>query len=508
MHKFYFIIAVLLTSGIVFAEEKVEPKKEAAAIVPLKDEIVETTHSATIDGKPISYKAIAGSIVLKDDNSKEKANIFYVAYMKEGERDKNRPITYCFNGGPGSSSVWLHMGVFGPQRVNFNEEGPFTPPYSTINNEYSILDLTDLVFIDPVSTGFSRPAPGEDAKQFYGVEEDVEYIAKFIRLFSTRYERWDNPKFLAGESYGTTRAAALAQQLYEKHRIYINGILLISSILNFQTLNDPQNGNDLPYAMYLPTFTATAWYHKKLAPELQADLNKSLRLAEDFALNDYSLALLQGDKLDPKRKEEVIEKLAYLTGLSKDYVRRANLRLNKCFFSKELLRDEHRTVGRFDSRFKGIDSESNGSYPEGDPSADAIFGPFAGAFNEYLRSQLNWKDDKEYNILVSVGQWNYGKSGNSFLNVAEKLREVMTAIPGLKVYVASGYFDLATPYFGSDYTINHLGLDPSLRPYVSMKYYEAGHMMYIHPESLIKMKQDIAEFYRNPGPKTPNPIGR
>lgn len=506
MNKLYLIAILMFTVSMGFAEEKAETKKETAP--PVKEEVVETSHSATINGQTVGYKAIAGNMILKDDSGKEKASIFYVAYIKDGEKNNDRPITYCFNGGPGSSSVWLHMGVFGPQRVLFNEEGGSTPPYQTVNNEYSILDLTDLVFIDPVSTGYSRAAPGEDAKQFHGAEEDVEWIAKFIRLFSTRYERWDSPKFLAGESYGTTRAAALAQQLYEKHRLYINGIVLISSILNFQTLNDPQNGNDLPYALALPSFTATAWYHKKLNPELQADLQKSLKMSEEFALGEYSLALLQGDRLDPKKKDEIIAKVAAFSGLSKDFVRNTNMRICPFQFTKELLRSEQRTVGRFDSRFKGIDSNASGSYNENDPSADAIFGPFAGAFNEYVRSQLNWKEDKEYNILVSLGQWNYSKAGNSFYNVAEKLREVMTVIPGLRVFVGNGYFDLATPYFASDYTFNHLNLDPSLRPYLMMKYYEAGHMMYINPPSLVKMKNDLAEFYKNPGPKIGNRIQR
>lgn len=506
MKKIYLIVATFFILSSLHAEEKTESKKEVPP--SSKEEVVETSHSVTIDGKTIAYKAIAGNIVLKDDQGKEKASIFYVAYIKDGERSKDRPITYSFNGGPGSASIWLHLGVFGPQRVAYNEEGPSTPPYATVNNDYSILDLTDLVFIDPVSTGYSRPAPGEDAKQFHGVEEDVESIGKFIRIFSSRYDRWDSPKYLAGESYGTTRAVALSEQLFEKHRMYINGLVLLSSILNFQTLSDPQNGNDLPYAMSLPTFTATAWYHKKLAPELQEDFGKALKLSEEFALGDYSLALLQGDLIDPKKKEEIIDRLAYFSGLSRDFVSRSNMRVNNFRFAKELLRSDRRTVGRFDSRFKGIDSDAVGAYTESDPSADAIFGPFAGAFNEYVRTQLNWKEDKEYNILVSLGQWNYSKTGNSFLNVAEKLREVMTVVPGMRVFVGNGYFDLATPYFGSDYTMNHLGLDPSLRPYLTMKYYEAGHMMYIHPESLVKMKKDLVEFYTNPGPKVRNPISR
>lgn len=504
MFKYFF--AFLFTTAALFAADK--PAEASVPAAPTKEEAVETSHTVTINGQPISYKAIAGTLVLKDDNGKEKASIFYTAYIKDGEEPGKRPITFCFNGGPGSASVWLHIGVFGPKRVDFNEEGPNTPPYGMVNNEFSILDLTDLVFIDPVSTGFSRPAQGEDVKQFHGVDEDVESVAKFIRLFTTRYGRWDSPKFIAGESYGTTRAAALANHLHSFHKMYVNGIILISSILNFQTLNDPSNGNDLPYILALPTYTATAWYHKKLKPEYQENLHKTLHAVEEFALSEYAQALFQGDRLDPEKRKEIITKLSEFTGLSPQFVDNANLRIYMSRFSKELLRNDKKTIGRFDTRFKGLDVVALGDSAETDPSADAIFGPFTGAFNEYLRADLGLKEDKEYNILVKVQPWNYGKATNSFLNVADDLREVMTSTPGLRVFVGNGYYDLATPYFASDYTFTHLGIDPSLQPYLTLKYYEAGHMMYVNPPSLKQMREDLAFYYKNPGPPPPNPIAR
>lgn len=465
----------------------------------VKEEQSETTHTIKIGGEEIHYKATAGTMVLKDSEGKSKASVFYIAYTKEGvENNSERAVTFCFNGGPGSSAIWLHLGVFGPKRVELTEEGYAHSPYQVIDNEYSILDRTDLVFIDPVSTGYSRAAPGEDPKQFHGVEEDIKSVAEFIRLYTTRNKRWGSPKFLAGESYGTTRAAGLAGHLHNHHRMYLDGVILLSSVLNFQTLVDGNRGNDFPYMLYLPSYTAAAWYHKKLPEELlQKPLPKVLEEAEQFVIEDYSLALLKGRRLSDDEKSKVIEKLAYFTGLSQDYIMRTNLRINIHRFCRELLRDEERTIGRFDSRFKGIEADAVGEYSHHDASADAIFGGFTAAFNQYVSYDLKWEKDEPYKVLSrDVWPWDFGKTKNEYLNVSETLREVMTRNPKLKVFIASGYYDLATPYFATEYTVDHLGLDPSLADHINIHYYGAGHMMYIHLPSLIKLKQDLNHYIK------------
>jgi len=475
--------------------EEMPEKKENKNLEKVEEIISTTTHSVKIAGNTLNYQATAGNLIIKSDDGKDKASIFYTAYTKDGTDLGNRPITFCFNGGPGSSSVWLHLGTFGPRKVEFDDNGYALPPYHLVENEYSILDLTDLVFIDPVSTGYSRALPGEDAKQFHGVDEDVKSVANFIRLFVTKNNRWGSPKYLAGESYGTTRAASLAGYLHDEHFLYCNGVILISSILNFQTLNDHQNGNDLPYVLFLPTYTKTAAFYKKLAPELLKNMDKTMADVQNFALKDYTVALMQGDALDPKTRQEIIDKLSYYTGISKEYIDGENLRINSMHFAKELLRSERRTVGRFDTRYKGIDLNTCGETFEFDPSAEAIFGAFTATFNYYMKNDLKWDSNIEYKILTSVSPWNYGKATNQYLNVGDSLREVMTKNPSLKVFVGSGYYDLATPYFATDYTFNHLNLDPTLRPHVTMKYYEGGHMMYVQKVSLIKLKKDLADFF-------------
>jgi carboxypeptidase C (cathepsin A) len=476
------------------SESKETPDKTACKDV--KEELSETRHEVVINGQVVAYKALAGNIILKDDKCEPKATIFYISYTKEGVDDlKQRPITFCFNGGPGSSSAWLHVGVFGPRRVSLTERGDALPPYCLIDNAYSILDVTDLVFIDPVSTGYSRAIPVEEAKHFHGVEEDIKSIAEFIRLYTTRFNRWESPKFLAGESYGTTRAAGLAGYLHDKYYMYMNGILLVSSVLNFQSI-DFTDGNDLPYLLFLPSYTAAAWYHKRLEPELQNDLMRTLQEAENFVINEYSLALFKGNMLSVREKQNIIEKLARYTALSPEYIDRSNLRIDIMRFVKELLRNQKRTIGRFDSRFEGIDANAAGEYFDYDPSADAIFGAFTATLNYYLHSELKWKQDNHYKILTNVQPWDYGIATNQYLNVAETLRGVMTKNPHMRVFVANGYYDLATPYFATEYTFSHLNLDPSLADHVSMSYYDAGHMMYIHRPSLIKLKQDLANFYR------------
>lgn len=456
-----------------------------------------TDHVIKIKGQTLEYTAIAGTLNLKDEKGQPKASIFFVAYLKKTDPiEKQRPLTFCFNGGPGAAAVWLHMGMLGPKRVLLNQDKFTPPPYSYIDNEYSLLDTSDLVFIDPVSTGYSRAAPGEDLKQFHGVEEDIKSVGEFIHLFTTRYERWDSPKFIAGESYGTTRAAGLAEHLLDKYKLYLNGVVLISTVLDFQTISFDE-GNDLAYILYLPSYTATAWYHQKLSSDLQKDLKTTLAEAERFAFNDYALALLKGDALEPAKKDEVIKKVSKYTGLPESVVKRANLRLDMARFATELLRDHKQILGRFDSRFVGFQENAWGDYRGYDPSTAAIFGAFTATFMEYIRKDLKWTRDDQYQVLTSISHWNYGNASNSYLNMSENLRNCMTKNPALKVYVASGFYDLATPYFATRYTFDHLGLEASLRNHVTYGFFESGHMMYVHIPSLEKLKSDLTEFYKS-----------
>ena len=490
--------------------EEEKDQSEDLPLGELQDQLSTTQHSVTIGQQEIHYTVIAGTIVLKEeqekdsksDGEKAKASVFFVAYTLDNVGDTaKRPITFSFNGGPGSSSVWLHLGVLGPRRVETDQQGNLLqPPYQLVENQYSILDQTDLVFIDPISTGFSRVVQGEEAKQFHGFRKDIESIGDFIRLYTTRYQRWTSPKFLIGESYGTTRAAGLSGYLQERHGLYLNGIMLISSVLDFQTIRF-MNGNDLPYILYLPSFTATAWYYNLLDEELQADLYQTLREVEEFAVGEYTVALMKGTDLLEDERQEVIRKLTRYTGLPIDYIGRTDLRVNIMRFCKELLRNQGKTVGRFDSRFTGLDRDSVGERFEYDPSYTNILGPYTATLNDYLRSQLKFESDLAYEILTDrVHPWNYDTHQNQYVNVTDTLRKAMTTNPYLKVFVASGYYDLATPYMATRYTFNHLGLDKSLQQNVSMSFYEAGHMMYVHQQSLIQLKEDLEGFIQLANP--------
>jgi len=452
-----------------------------------------THHTMTLGGKPFAYTATAGYMPMKDENGKLKANIFYVAYTKDGA-SRERPITYAFNGGPGSSSVWLHLGAIGPKRVLLTEEGwAPPPPYRLVDNDQTWLAFTDVVFIDPVTTGFSRPADGEKPEQFHGLEEDLQSVGDFIRLWTTRNGRWPSPKFLAGESYGTTRAAGLSSYLQNRHGMYLNGIVLMSTILNFQTARFDV-GNDLPYVLFLPSYTAAAWYHKKLAPDLAASLPKALEESEKFAAGPYTLALGKGANLSAPERQQTVQELARLTGLSTEYVDEHDMRLALQDFNRELLRKERRVVGRLDGRFSAPARGGDGI--SSDPSYAAIYGPFTAMLNDYVKSELKYENDLPYEILTDrVRPWSYATYENRYVNVAERLRGAMTQNPALKVLVAAGYYDFATPYFAAQYTFDHMGLDPSLQKNIHIEHFEAGHMMYIHKPSLEKLTKDVAAFY-------------
>jgi carboxypeptidase C (cathepsin A) len=481
--------------------KKEEPKPDSKEP---KDELSETTNSVTINGVEIRYRATAGTIVIKDEEDKPHARFFFIAYTRLGGNATNlaeRPITFSFNGGPGSSSVWLHMGLLGPRRVQLKEDGGLPPPpFKLVNNEYSLLDVTDLVFIDPISTGYSRPLPGEDPKKYHGVEEDLASVGDFIRLYITRYKRWPSPKFIIGESYGTTRAAGLSGYLEQHFGIYINGIVLVSSVLDFSTISlNP--GNDLPYILFLPSETAAAWYHKKLPPDLQADRAKALAESERFALGDFSRALMQGASLSPAERQQVVKELARLTGLSEDFVDRSDLRINDQQFFKELLRDRRLTIGRFDTRRTGEDRNAVGDTPEYDPSYFSALGPFTATLNDYVRRDLKFESDLPYEILTGkVSPWSFSSAQNRYLDVAETLRAAMTHNPYLKIFAANGYYDMATPYLATRYTFDHIGLPPDLQTNVSMGYYDGGHMMYVNRPSLVQLKKDLTDFIHSAVP--------
>ncbi len=505
MHRILVALLLLFTPCSALGQEEAAKAAPASkAVAEETKEPVTTRHEVTIGGKKIEYDATAGYMVLPSYDGKARANVFFISYTKSGEEidPATRPILFAFNGGPGSSSVWLHLGAIGPRRVLMTDgdERPDepalpSPPYRLAPNEYAWLDLADLVFIDPVGTGYSRPVEGESARQFQGLDEDIQAVGDFIRLYVTRHERWSSAKFLAGESYGTTRAAGLSGYLQDTHGMNLNGIVLISSVLNFQTIRFDV-GNDTPYWLFLPTYTATAWYHRQLEPALQRDLEGTLSEVKEWARTKYLVALGRGADLTPAEHDEIATTLARYTGLSKDFVERSNLRIGISHFTKELLRHKRRTVGRLDSRYTGIDAHSVGSSPDFDPSYEAIQGPYTATLNDYLRRELGYNNDLPYEILTGrVNPWSYASASNRYANVGETLRRSMSTNRDLHVLFASGYYDLATPFFASDYTVSHLGLDPSLRPNVSTTYYESGHMMYIRGADLAKLKSDVAAFF-------------
>ena len=483
------------------------PSPTPPAPVP-QDTLSVTHHTATIGGQELRYTATTGTLVLKEEAQKDgasegekaKATVFFVAYTKDDAEPGTRPLTFSFNGGPGSSSVWLHLGLLGPKRVVFDDIGnPTPPPYKLVDNDYSLLDASDLIFIDPVSTGYSRAVTGEKPEEFHGFKKDLESVGDFIRLYTSRYGRWVSPKYLIGESYGTTRAAGLSGYLQSRHGLNLSGVMLVSSVLDFGTLR-PQPGNDLPHLLILPSFAATAWYHHKLPEDLQEKpLAEVLREVEAFALGEYALALMQGDRLPAEKHTEICSKLARYTGLSETYLGHANLRVDIMRFVRELLRAEKRTVGRLDSRFTGGERDAAGETFSYDPSYATIQGPYTATFNDYVRRELGFESDLSYEIIANLYEtWSYKDFENRYAEVGETLRDAMTLNPHLRVHVASGFYDLATPYFATEYTLSQLGLTAEQRGRLSTSYYEAGHMMYVHLGALEKLKNELRAFVTTP----------
>lgn len=481
----------LLLALACLAPARADEKKD-----DVDEPLVTTEHTVAVDGASIAYVATAGRLTLRDYEGKPKAKVFFVSYTRPGQDPSTRPVTFAFNGGPGSSSVWLHLGALGPRRVLLGDEGEaLPPPYRLVDNEATWLDLTDLVFVDPVSTGYSRPVEGEKASQFHGLDEDVSWVGEFVRTYVTRYRRWGSPKFLAGESYGTTRAAALAGHLQDALGMYVNGVVLVSTVLDFSTIRFDQ-GNDAPYWLFLPSYTASAWFHRRLEPALQQqDLPRVLAEVESWARTEYLQALARGADLPADQLEQVARRLARYTGLPVDFVRRARLRISGALFQKELLREQGKTIGRFDARYTGDDRTDVGATPSYDPSYSAVQGAYTAAINIHVREALGYESDHPYEILTGrVHPWSF-PANNRYVSVGERLRDAMVKNPGLHVLVASGYYDLATPYFAADHTVSHLGLDPERRARVKQTYYRAGHMMYLRRADLVQLKRDVAEFY-------------
>jgi carboxypeptidase C (cathepsin A) len=485
-------VLLLLSSAVAFAQPPAAPPKPAT--LPEPPAPVVRQHEVTAGGNTLRYRSIAGLTALKNAKGEIEAHIYSTAYVLEGVKDPaKRRLVFAFNGGPGSASVWLHLGAIGPKRVRMNDDGSMpAAPYRIEPNEATWLDEADLVFIDPVGTGYSRAASPEIAKKFFGLRGDIDSVAEFIRLWLTRHQRWLSPIFLAGESYGTTRAAGLSRRLVDQG-IALNGIALVSTILNFQTVSFDK-GNDLSYALILPTYTATAWYHKRLSADLQKDLRAVLKESESFALGDYLDALNKGDRLSAAEREAVVKRLSRLTGLEPRYIDRADLRVALSQFRAELLRARNLVPGRLDSRLTGPGLRAISESPEFDPSMTAIRPPYTAAWNHYVRAELGYENDAEYYILGGgIGPWEWD-APNRYADVSDSLRGAMSRNPFMKIYIGQGYYDAATPYFAAWHTLDHMGLAPELRKNIRQHEYESGHMYYIHVDSLRRMKKDIASF--------------
>ena len=451
--------------------------------------------SVRTPSRTLTYTVTTGFMPIKNAVSGDtEARMFYMAYTLENP-PAGRPLMFSFNGGPGSASVWLHLGALGPRRVKMLDDGLMPPPpYELVDNEYTWLIETDMVFIDPVGTGYSRAVRPDLASKFFGVNGDIESVGEFIRMYLGRNERWSSPLFLVGESYGTTRAAGLSNHLFERG-IGLNGILLISTVMNFQTIRFADN-NDLPLVLILPSYATTAWYHKRLSPQMQAkSVEQIAQEARQFAANEYLPAMLRIDGLSGPERAALAAKFSSLTGLSTDFLERNNFRVELNEFNKELLRSDRRSTGRLDSRFKGIDRDAAGGEPDMDPSMSAIRTPYTAAFNSYVRGELGFKSDVVFYILGGgiTSPWNWN-TNNQYADTSIPLKNAMAKNPYMKIFFAQGYYDMATPFYAAEYTVSAMNLDPQLKRNLSFAYYEAGHMMYIEKNSLKKLKEDASAF--------------
>lgn len=466
-----------------------------AAIIPdATHKPVLVTNTVTIAGQRVTYVAETGMLpVLKEDGT-TRASVFYIAYTRLGVTNQaTRPVTFCFNGGPGSSSVWLHLGALGPRRVKMNDNGTAPPPpYTLVDNKYSILDASDLIFIDPVATGFSRAAKDEKSSAFFSDEADLDSVGEFIRLWTTRHDRWLSPKYLCGESYGVFRAAGLADHLRSRYGMYLNGLVLISGVLDFATIWD-NPGNDVPYPLMLPAYTAAAHFHHKLPPDLQGNLDQALAEARTFARGEYIHALQQGAALSADERKKVVVELSRLTGLTSQVIEDNNLRIDEGVFRRQLLHDQGLILGAYDARITGRDDDAAAQEPDFDPSSAAVFGVFSAAMNSYVRSELKFEDDLPYEILAGVQPWNYGVH-NSYASAGDKLASAMNQNPYMRVLVFNGRCDLVCPVDTTRYALEHMALDDAYRANITYVQFDAGHMMYINLPDLKKMHKRLEDF--------------
>ncbi|WP_024875007.1 S10 family peptidase [Saccharomonospora piscinae] len=469
-----------------------------------RDDLVTTHHTLSAGGRELAFTASTGRIVLRKEvltdgafeGHKPKAEVFVTTYTLDGADPGSRPVTFAFNGGPGSSSIWLHLGVLGPRRaVSGDVDAPEPPPYRLEDNPETLLTHSDLVFIDPVSTGYSRAVAGEKPKEYHGFTPDVEAVGEVIRLWTSRNGRWLSPKFVAGESYGTLRAAALASHLQDRHGLYLNGLLLISSVLDMGTIRFTE-GNDLPYSLFVPTYAAIAHYHGKHGDR---PFDEVLAEAEEFASRDLPWALRRGSRLSADERADVVTRLARLTGLSESYVDRVNLRIEHVRFFTELLRDRGLTTGRMDGRFTTWEPDGGREQMSDDAAISRIIGAYSATFNHYVRSELGYANDLPYEILsLDVNRaWSYSDFEGRPVSVVDDLSAAMRANPHLRVHVALGYYDGATPHYAAEHVLAQLQIPEELRSNVDTAYYPAGHMMYVHDESRVRQARDLAEFVLN-----------
>ena len=505
MKKLFWILPFALATSLCAAPQTNAPaaetnapaeKNEAAAIPDATHKPVFTTNTVAIAGQQVTYIAETGMLPILAPTGSVRASVFYVAYTRAGQTNKAaRPVTFCFNGGPGSSSVWLHLGAFGPRRVKMNDDGTLPPPpFGLADNENSILDGSDLVFIDPVATGFSRPAKDQKTDEFFGNSADLDSVGEFIRLWTTRHDRWLSPKYLCGESYGVFRAAGLAEHLSSRYGMYLNGLILVSGVLDFATLYD-NPGNDVPYPLYLPAYTAAAQFHKKLPPDLQADLPKALAEARAFAKGEYTSALQQGGALSADEHKKVADELARLTGLKPSVIEDNHLRIDEGVFRRQLLHDEGLILGAYDARITGRDYDAASPNPDFDPANAAVLGPFSAAMNAYVRGELKFEDDLPYEMLAGVQPWNYG-ARNTYASAGDQLAGMMNQNPYMKILVLGGRCDLVCPIDTVHYALDHIRLDPAYRTNITYAEFDAGHMMYINLPDLKKLHTTVEDFLK------------